>query len=228
MFPHDQIQVLPLGKCIREVTLWKHEMLICSDGGDFLNIYLLFFKIYLFWLRRILVEVCGLFFFFLIYFWLCWVFVAARRLSLVAVSGGYSSLRCTGFSLRWLLLLRSTGFRRKGFSSCGSRALEHRLSSCGAQAQLLSSMWDLPGPGLEPESPALAGGFLTTAQPGKSPCGLLSCGMHVGSSSPIRDQTRVPCIGSTESYPLDHQGSPYSGDVNFDPWLKQCLPMSHL
>ena len=28
-------------------------------------------------------------------------------------------------------------------------------------------MWDLPGPGLEPESPALAGGFLTTAPPGK-------------------------------------------------------------
>ena len=24
-------------------------------------------------------------------------------------------------------------------------------------------MWDLPGPGLEPVSPALAGGFLTTA-----------------------------------------------------------------
>ena len=29
-------------------------------------------------------------------------------------------------------------------------------------------MWDLPGPGLEPLSPALAGGFLTTAPPGKS------------------------------------------------------------
>ena len=29
-------------------------------------------------------------------------------------------------------------------------------------------MWDLPRPGLEPMSPALAGGFLTTAPPGKS------------------------------------------------------------
>ena len=28
-------------------------------------------------------------------------------------------------------------------------------------------MWDLPGPGLEPVFPALAGGFLTTAPPGK-------------------------------------------------------------
>ena len=28
-------------------------------------------------------------------------------------------------------------------------------------------MWDLPRPGLEPVSPALAGGFLTTVLPGK-------------------------------------------------------------
>ena len=56
----------------------------------------------------------------------------------------------------------------RGLSSCGSRALEHRLSSCGTRAQMLRGMWDLPGPGLEPASPALAGGFLTTAPPGKT------------------------------------------------------------
>ena len=33
-------------------------------------------------------------------------------------------------------------------------------------------MWDLPGPGIEPVSPALAGGFLTTAPSGKSLCTL--------------------------------------------------------
>ena len=73
-------------------------------------------------------------------FWLRWVFVAARGLSVVAVSGGYSLLWCTGFSLQWLLLW-STGSRRvgsvvvaHGLSSCGLRALEHRLSSCGARA----------------------------------------------------------------------------------------------
>ena len=33
-------------------------------------------------------------------------------------------------------------------------------------------MWDLPGPGLEPVSPALAGGFSTTAPPGKVPLAL--------------------------------------------------------
>ena len=91
-----------------------------------------------------------------------------RGLSLVAGSGGYSSLQCAGFSLRWLLLLRSTGSRLTGFSSCGSRALERRLSSCGARAKLLCSMWDLPGPGLEPVSPELAGGLLTSVPPGKS------------------------------------------------------------
>ena len=57
-----------------------------------------------------------------IYFWLRWVFVAARGLSLVAASGVYSSLRCAGFSLRWLLLLRSMGSRYVGFSSCGWQA----------------------------------------------------------------------------------------------------------
>ena len=56
----------------------------------------------------------------------------------------------------------------RSFSSCGSWALERRLSSCGTRTYLLRSMWDLPAPGLEPMSPALAGGFLTTMPPGKS------------------------------------------------------------
>ena len=55
-----------------------------------------------------------------------------------------------------------------GFSSSGSRPLEHRLSSCGTRAQLLCGMWDLPGPGIEPVSPALTGRLPTTVPPGKS------------------------------------------------------------
>ena len=51
--------------------------------------------------------------------------------------------------------------------SCGSWALEHRLNSCGPQAYLLRGMRDLPGSGLEPASPALAGGFSTTEPRGK-------------------------------------------------------------
>ena len=46
-----------------------------------------------------------------LYLWLHWVFVASRGLSVVAASGGYSSLWCTDFSLRLLLFLKSTGSR---------------------------------------------------------------------------------------------------------------------
>ena len=59
--------------------------------------------------------------------------------SLVTGSGGYSVLQCAGFSL-WRLLLRQ---------SVGSRA----------RAQLLCDMWDFPGPGIKPVTPALAGGL---------------------------------------------------------------------
>ena len=49
-------------------------------------------------------------------FWLFWVFVAEHGLSLVAVSRGYSSLQCTGFSLRWFLLW-STGSKAQASGS---------------------------------------------------------------------------------------------------------------
>ena len=55
--------------------------------------------------------------------------------SLVVVSGGYSSLRCAGFSMRWLLLLRSMGSRCTGFSSCGMQAQQLWLAGSRAQAQ---------------------------------------------------------------------------------------------
>ena len=45
-------------------------------------------------------------FIYLFYFWLCWVFVSVRRLSLVLASGGHSLSRP--------LLLQSTGSRRAG------------------------------------------------------------------------------------------------------------------
>ena len=77
----------------------------------------------------------------------------------------------------------------RAFSSCGKRGplfiavrgpltiaaslvAEHRLqtrrlSNYGSQAQPLRGMWDPPRPGLEPVSPASAGGLSTTAPPGK-------------------------------------------------------------
>ena len=47
------------------------------------------------------------------------------------------------------------------------RLQTRRLSSCGSRALLLCGMWDLPRPGLEPVSPALAGRLSTTVPPGK-------------------------------------------------------------
>ena len=103
-----------------------------------------------------------IFIYLFIYFWLRWVFVAVRGLSLVAASGGFS---CCG--ARALGAWASVVVAR-GLSSCDSQALERRLSSCGTRAQLLRGMWDPPRPGIEPASPALAGGFLTTVPPVKS------------------------------------------------------------
>ena len=95
---------------------------------------------------------------------------------------------CDGFSCcgAWALGARASVVVAHGLSSCGSRALERRLSSCGAWAQLLHGMWDLPGPGLKPVSPALAGGFLTTAPPGK-PCISLFFPSILGLRSPRAD-----------------------------------------
>ena len=61
---------------------------------------------------------------------------------------------------------------RRSLTIAASLVAEHRLqtrriSNCGSRAQPLHGMWDLPRPGLEPVSPALAGGLSTTAPPGK-------------------------------------------------------------
>ena len=55
----------------------------------------------------------------------------------------------------------------RGLSGCGSRALERRPSASDAQAQLLRSMQDLPGSGIQPLSPALADGLVTIEPPGE-------------------------------------------------------------
>ena len=89
---------------------------------------------------------------------------------------GFLLLQRAGATLRCSARASHCG----GFSFCRARALGTRasvvvargLSSCGARAQLLHGMWDLPGPGLEPLSPALAGRFFTTAPPGKSLFGI--------------------------------------------------------
>ena len=77
-------------------------------------------------------------------------------------SGDYSFV-CMGFSLWWLLLFWSwvLGVR-------ASLAVVHGPSNHSPWAYLLRGIWNLPKPGIEPASPALAGGFLSTVPPAKS------------------------------------------------------------
>ena len=49
-----------------------------------------------------------------------------------------------------------------------SLVVEHGPSSCGTRTYLPPDMWNLPGPGIEPMSPTLAGRFPSTGPLGKS------------------------------------------------------------
>ena len=64
-----------------------------------------------------------------IYFWLCWVFVAASGLSLVAASRGHSLL--------WWQASHCSGLSRCGAWALGTRAQELWLTGSRAQAQQL-------------------------------------------------------------------------------------------
>ena len=92
----------------------------------------------MFWLYNTHIKIFYFLFFLFIYFWLCWVFVSVRGLSLVAASRGHSSSRCAGLSPSRPLLLRSTGSRR-----AGSVVVAHG-PSCSA------ACWILPDRGSNP------------------------------------------------------------------------------
>ena len=77
-----------------------------------------------------------------------------RAFSSCPIRGLSFSCSAPGFSLQPLPLLWNMGSR------------VHGLQQLCAWAPLLLSMWDLPGLGTEPVSPAL-GGFFTTEPPGK-------------------------------------------------------------
>ena len=64
---------------------------------------------------------------------------------------------------------RAQALGHLGFCSRSSWALEHGLRSRGTWVELPWGMWDLPGAGIWPVSPTLAGEFLTTGPPGKPP-----------------------------------------------------------
>ena len=96
---------------------WKHWVISLTQAPGYLLHFL---------------QLAILFFF----FWLCWVFLATRGLSLVAASGGLLFVEVH----RLLTAVACCGARALGawalegrLSSCGSWALERRLSSCGAR-----------------------------------------------------------------------------------------------
>ena len=86
----------------------------------------------------------------------------------LVVSRGYSGCGVQTSHWRGLSCWGAQALGCPGFGSWGSQALEHRLSSCGSWAYLLLGTWDLPGSGVGPMSPVLAGRFLSTASLGKS------------------------------------------------------------
>ena len=92
-----------------------------------------------------------------------------KWLSLVEASGCYSLLPCTS----WV----------------------HRLRYLWLLGLIAPGMWNLPGPGIEPVFPALAGGFLSTAIPGKS---------SVQFSHSVMSDSCDPMDCSTTGFPIHH------------------------
>ena len=121
---------------------------------------LMYVFILLFNLKYVFILLSNLMYVFIL-FWGCAGSLLLRGLQSSCSAQGYS-------------LVGVTAYHRGGFSRRGAQALgcmgsvdeSSRLNSCGAWTQLLRGVWDLPGPGKEPVSPALAGGFFTMDPPG--------------------------------------------------------------
>ena len=185
---------------------WKHGVLTLDClGSPSLNFYLAenpnipLKKNYLFiWLR-------GFFFFFFNYLFLVVLGLPCCLWGFLQLQGSPLQLRCAHFSLQWLLLLATSGSRVPTLQNVwlpSSRA--RQLWHMGFQ--LLHGLWDLPGPGIKPVSPALAGGFFFRELRGKPHTG--SQLRPVGSSSLTRNPTQAACMGSGEFQPLDQPESP--------------------
>ena len=110
-----------------------------------------------------MVSSIALFFFFFLFFNILFIYLFMAVLGLRFCARAFSS--CGKWGPFFIAV-------RGPLTIAASLVAEHRLqtrrlSNCGSRAQSLRGMWDLPRPGLEPASPALAGRFSTTAPPGK-------------------------------------------------------------
>ena len=99
----------------------------------------------------------------------CWVFVAARGLSLVAVSRGYSPV------------CGARASHGRGFSCPGARALELPASVVATHGLVVAQGLGCPTAEessltrIKPMSPALAGGFVSTGPPRKASSVFFKC-----------------------------------------------------
>ena len=86
------------------------------------------------------------------------------------IGSGAGVSHCSGFSCG----ARALGY--SGFGSCSTRAPKLQLQGSWSTGSVVvahclscsvASVWDFPGSGIEPVSPALAGRFFTPRPPGK-------------------------------------------------------------
>ena len=112
-----------------------------------------------------------------IQFWLRWVFLAVRGPSLSCREQGLLFIAVHGLFIAVASLVAEYGLQARGLQQLwhvGSVVVARGLQSTGTVVVVHGLSCSVacgifPEPGLEPMSPALAGRFLTTAPPGKSP-----------------------------------------------------------
>ena len=78
-------------------------------------------------------------------------------------------------------------------------------------------MYDLPGPGIEPMSPASAGGFFTTEPPGKPCCGFSAPVSYVSSAGHAQSP------GGRGTVPEPHVGQEREGALSAGETAWGCL-----
>ena len=151
-FLRTQTNFMPLGTLLTSVLVWAKENFTCVP--TIINqaaVPQLWWKIPLFFLLYLLIYL--------------FIYLFLAVLGLRFCARAFSSC-----GERGPLFIAVRGPLTIAASLVGEHRLQtRRLSSCGSRTQVLRGIWDLPRPGLEPVSPALAGRFSTTAPPGKPP-----------------------------------------------------------
>ena len=118
----------------------------------------------------------------LTYFFFCCLWLKKKWFVFYIYGCAGSLLLCAG-----LLQLQQVGASHSsGFSCCGAQALGSHASVVQLMVLVAPGCWDLPGPGIKPMSPALAGGFFTT-EPHGTPLLLVILVLHLSNHCFVPD-----------------------------------------